>query len=138
MRITFEESFRLPVEEIFGYFRTPADWIRLYGMFGDVEDRGGGWVAVPLKGFPFPLVARITHCDENARVCWVFRGFWRGEGEVRFTSAEGVTRVEGHEDISIRWLGPMSPLVERLLLEKQFRRIWRYGWKRLRATEPPA
>jgi hypothetical protein len=135
MRITFEESFRLPVEEIFGYFRTPADWVRLYGMFGAVEYRGDGWIAVPLKGFPFPLVAKVTEAEENRQVRWVFRGFWRGEGEVRLTSSEGVTTVAGYEEISIRWLGALSPLIERSALETRFRGIWRHGWKRLRSRE---
>jgi len=138
MRITFEEQFRLPIGEIFGYFRTPADWVRLYGMFGTVEDRGDGWIAVPLKGFPFPLVAKVTECEENHLVRWVFGGFWRGEGEVRFSTSEGVTSVAGFEEISVRWLGRLSPFVERALLERRFRGIWNHGWKRLRRQTPAA
>jgi hypothetical protein len=104
MRIEFREQFTLPVEEIFGFFRTPADWVRLYGMFGEVETRGDGWYAVPLQGFPFPLVARVTDSVENRLVHWTFRGFWRGEGEVRFESTPDGTRVDGFEEISVRWL----------------------------------
>ena len=136
MRVTFEALFRVPVDEVFGYFRTPADWVRLYGMFGEVEDHGDGWIAVPLKGFPFPLVAKVTRTEENRLVRWVFRGFWRGEGEVRLGSSEGVTTVAGYEVISVRWLGPFSFLVERLVLETRFRGIWKHGWKRLRSREP--
>ena len=136
MLIRFRESFALPAAEVYAYFRTPADWVRLYGFAGRVENRGDGWYAVPLQGFPFPLVARITHDDPSRRVSWSFRGFWRGDGEVRIVEVAGGVVVEGHEDISVRWLGVLSPLVERPLLERQFRRIWQLGWKRLRQHEP--
>lgn len=137
MRIEFHEQFTLPVEQVFEYFRTPADWVRLYGMFGAVEDRGDGWQAVPLMGFPFPLVAKITSADENRLVRWTFRGFWRGHGEVRFTAMPDFTAVDGYEEIAVRWLFILSPVVERLLLERRFRGIWRHGWKRLRNLETP-
>ena len=58
MIIRFQHEFSLPVEEVYSYFQTPADWSRLYGLAGDVKDLGGGWYAVPLKRFPFPLVAK--------------------------------------------------------------------------------
>jgi hypothetical protein len=135
MRIEFHEQFNLPVEEVFAYFRTPADWVRLYGMFGAVEERGDGWQAVPLRGFPFPLVAKVTESDENRIVRWTFRSFWRGGGEVRFTVSPAGTTVDGYEEISVRWLGLVSPIVERLFLEHRFRGIWRHGWKRLRKLE---
>ena len=135
MIIRFRERFALPLSEIFGYFATPADWVRLYGTFGTVRDLGGGWYAVPLKRFPFPLVARVTAREENALVRWTFRGFWRGEGEVRFTQDKGDVVVEGHEAIAVRWLGPASPLLERWLLDQRFRRVWDAGWRRLRRRE---
>ena len=137
MRIGFDETFRLPPEQVESYFRTPADWVRLYGLAGEVEDRGEGWIAVPLAGFPFPLVARTVEHRPGERVRWVFRGFWRGEGEVRFEPTEdGGCRVRGFEEIAVRPLGPLSRPVERLLLERRFRGIWALGWRRLRRSEP--
>ena len=133
MIIRFREEVALPVAEVYPYFQSPADWVRLYGFAGQVEDRGNGWYAVPLRRFHFPLVARITRTEPGQLVRWVFRGFWRGEGEVRFHSHPGGTIIEGYEQIAVRWLFVLSPLVERLVLERQFRRIWALGWRRLRA-----
>ncbi len=140
MRIDFDESFALPLDEVESYFRTPADWVRLYGLAGEVEDRGEGWIAVPLAGFPFPLVARTTLHEPGQRVRWVFRGFWKGRGEVRFAKTDtGGTRVRGFEEIAVRPLGPLSGVIERLFLERRFRGIWALGWRRLHASEhaPP-
>jgi hypothetical protein len=135
MIIRFKHEFALPVAEVYSYFRTPADWTRLYGLAGEVKDLGDGWIAVPLKGFPFPLVARNTEQVENELVRWVFRGFWRGLGEVRFAeTARGVV-VEGFEEIAVRWLLFLSPIVERLFLERRFQAIWEIGWHRLRKRE---
>lgn len=135
MRIEFRESFSLPVEEVFSYFESPRAWVKLYGLAGEVEDRGDGWVAVPLEKFPFPLVARNTAMEPGRRVQWTFRGFWKGCGEVRFSTNQGVTTVEGFEEISVRWLGPLSPLIEKPLLQKRFEAIWALGWRRLRKRE---
>lgn len=134
MRITFSEQFALPVDEVFSYFASPADWSRLYGFSG-VRELGSGWFAVGIKGFPFPLVARSTLVEANNLVRWTFRGFWRGEGEVRFTSSPGSVLVEGYEEIAVRWLFFLSPFVERLFLESRFRAIWQLGWRRLRKRE---
>ena len=135
MIIRFREEFALPVEEVYSYFQSPADWTRLFGLAGAVEDRGDGWFAVPLKRFPFPLVAKNVEQTQNQHAHWVFRGFWRGEGEVRLErSARGVV-VEGFEEIGVRWLFFLSPLVERLFLERTFRSIWEIGWYRLRKRE---
>jgi len=134
MLITFSERFTLPVEEVFSYFASPADWGRLYGSAG-VRDLGSGWFAIGLKGFPFPLVAKSTVVEDNKRVCWTFRGFWRGEGEIRFTPSAGSVLLEGHERVAVRWLFFLSPVVERLLLESQFRTIWQLGWRRLHKRE---
>ena len=138
MRLDFNETFALPVEEAYSFFRTPADWTRLYGLAGDVEDLGGGWYAVPLKRFPFPLVARNTEQNPHQLVRWVFRGFWRGRGEVRFSQGPHGVTVEGHEEIAVRWLFFFSPVVERLFLERTFRSIWEIGWHRLRKREAAA
>lgn len=132
MLLEFSEEFELPVEDVYPYFRTPRDWPRLYGRFGEVEDRGEGWYAVPLKGFPFPLVARMTGDEPLRCVRWEFKGFWRGAGEVSFSTTPGGVRVQGYERISVRPLLWLSPLVERLWLEKRFRAVWESGWRRLR------
>ena len=135
MIIKFQQEFSLPVEELYSYFQTPADWTRLYGLAGDVKDLGSGWYAVPLKRFPFPLVAKNTERTVNESVSWVFRGFWRGRGEVRFTASPTGVVVEGYEEISVRYLFFLSPLIERLFLERSFRSIWEIGWHRLRKRE---
>lgn len=133
MEIRFDESFELPVDEVESYFRTPADWAHLFGLAGEVGDHGDGWYAVPLARFPRPLVAKTIEHDPARRVRWVFRGFWKGEGEVHFSPTDtGGTRVQGFERIGFRWLGPLSPLVERGFARRQFESIWRLGWRRLR------
>jgi hypothetical protein len=137
MRLEFSERFALPVGEVFGYFASPADWGRLYGFAG-VRDLGDGWFAVGLKGFPFPLVAKTTLVEPNRIVRWTFRGFWRGEGEVRFTPADGSVLVEGFEEIAVRPLWVLSPVAERLFLRERFQAVWALGWKRLRKREPLA
>ncbi len=138
MLIRFAEPIRLPAAEIYSYFQSPADWARLYGFAGRVVDRGDGWYAVPLKRFPFPLVAKVTALEPSRLVRWVFKGFWAGGGEVRLLEQPGAVLVEGYEDIRPRWLPVIAPLVERLFLEREFHRIWAMGWRRLRKREPPA
>ena len=135
MIIRFSERFRLPVSEVYSYFETPADWTRLYGLAGDPRDLGDGWFEIALKRFPFPLVAKNTAQIPDEMVQWVFRGFWRGEGEVRFVETADGVMVEGYERISVRWLFFLSPLFERMFLERSFRAIWGIGWHRLRKTE---
>lgn len=139
MIVEFREEFSLPVEDVYAYFQSPADWARLYGIAGKVKDCGGGWFAVPLHRFPFPLIARNTEQVRNELVRWVFRGFWRGSGEIRFSPMATGTRVEGSEEISVRWLFFLSPIAERLLLRRQFEKVWALGWRRLRkrAEVPP-
>jgi hypothetical protein len=132
MIIRFKHEFELPRSEVYAYFRTPADWTRLFGLASDVRDYGDGWFAVPLKHFPFPLVARNIENEPNKRVRWVFRGFWRGRGEVCFSETASGVVVEGYEEIAVRWLSFVSPLIERLFLERQFNAIWEFGWRRLR------
>ena len=133
MRIEFAEEFVLPVCEVYSCFRSPTDWPRLYGSFGEVQDRGEGWFAVPLRRFPFPLVARITSDDPLRCVRWTFRGFWRGEGEVLFlATSRGGVAIRGYESISARPLAWLPTFVERVLLERPFGRVWEAGWRRLR------
>ena len=136
MIINFDEHFALPAADVYSYFNTPADWTRLYGLAGNPEDLGDGWYAIGLHRFPFPLVARNTEQQPNEFVRWVFRGFWRGRGEVRFTETADGVRFEGFEEIAVRPLLFLSPVVERLLLEKHFRAIWDIGWRRLRERVP--
>jgi len=135
MIIKFKHKFSLPVEEVYSYFRTPADWVRLYGLAGEVKDIGGGWYAVSLKKFPFPLVAKNTVQTPDELVRWIFQGFWRGRGEVRFTKCPEGVIVEGYEEIAVRWLFFVSPLIEYLFLERSFLSIWEIGWHRLRKRE---
>jgi hypothetical protein len=135
MLIEFSEELDLPVENVYPYFGSPKDWTRLYGAFGDVEERGDGWFAVPLRRFPFPLVARITVNEPLKRVAWEFRGFWRGGGEVAFEPMARGVRVTGYERISIGPLLWFSPIVERLFLERRFKAIWESGWRRLSRGE---
>ena len=137
MIVRFSEEFSLPVDEVFAYFQTPADWTRLYGLAGDVKDLGDGWYAVPLRRFPFPLVAKNVEQEPLKMVRWVFRGFWRGEGKVWFTATPGGVLVEGYERIAVRWLFFLSPVIERLFLERSFRKIWDIGWHRLRKRQAP-
>ena len=42
MIIEFNERFKLPASEVYSYFKTPADWTRLYGLAGDPKDLGDG------------------------------------------------------------------------------------------------
>ena len=135
MIIHFKQQFALPIDEIFSYFQTPADWTRLYGLAGEVKNLGEGWFAIPLKSFPFPLVAKNTIVEPAKRVHWKFRGFWRGEGEFTFEKSNDHVTIEGYEKISIRWLFFLSPIVEKLFLERQFQGIWELGWRRLRKAE---
>ena len=135
MIIRFEHEFRLPASEVYSYFRTPADWPRLFGLAGEVKDLGDGWFSVPLKRFPFPLVARNTEQRPQELVRWAFRGFWRGRGEVHFSETASGVVVKGFEEISVRWLFFLSPIVERLFLERPFVAVWEIGWHRLRKRE---
>jgi hypothetical protein len=135
MLIQFREEFAVPSDVLYGYFQTPTGWCRLYEMFGPVADLGDGWYSVPLKNFPFPLVAKILTLDPKRLVHWSYRGFWRGEGKVRFTESHGKVLVEGYENISVRWLYFLSPIVEKLLLEQVFKKIWDSGWQHIRKLE---
>ena len=133
MRIEFSEFVPRPVELVSGFFKTPADWVRLYGLVGEVKNRGDGWYAGPLKRFPVPLVARITTLEPSRLVRWQLGGFWRGTGEVRFVLKPGGVQVEGYEELGARWLPGFSRILERLFMEREFQRTWSLGWSRLRS-----
>jgi hypothetical protein len=132
MLLRFKERIALPAAVVYSYFRTPEDWVRLYGAFGEVSDEGEGWRAVHLRHFPWPLVAKITEDEPDRRVKWEFRGFWQGEGEISFEPVDEGVLIEGYEQISPAGLRFLAPLAERLFLERRFRGIWALGFRRLR------
>ncbi|MCL7960058.1 MAG: hypothetical protein M8861_07700 [marine benthic group bacterium] len=132
MRVEFDEEFGVPVEEAYEYFRTPLHWPRLFRAFGPAEDRGDGWYAVPFRGFPFPLVTRITRDDPGRCVEWVFDGFWRGDARVEFERTTDGVVIRGYEQVSPHSLSWLAPLAERLFLDARFQRVWESGWRRLR------
>jgi len=130
MHHEFHEDIPLSPAKIYDFMRSPMDWTRLYGAFGEVEDRGEGWYAVPLKRSPFPLVARITENEPGRRVAWEFRGIWRGRAELNLKPTEEGTLVTGFETISIPRMLGLGPMIERRFLERGFQAVW--GWRRLR------
>ena len=130
MRLDFDEWVDLPCERVYAYMRSPGDWPRLYRAFTRVSDRRDGWQAVHLRRFPIPLVVRIVEASPE-RVHWRFRGFWRGEGEVRLTAERGGVSIRGFEEVSPAGLGWLAPLVERIL-KSSFKAIWASGFRRLR------
>ena len=131
MRIDFNEILSADPATVYGYMRTPHDWTRLYGAFGDTVERGNGWVAVPMRRFPFPLVARITEDRGPGFVSWDLRGFFTGRGEVHARPHGNGSAVEGFEEVAIPNLLGLGPRLERRFLEDRFRRLWEGGWKRL-------
>ena len=132
MLFEFDEEFGVPLEEAYEYFRTPAHWPRLFPAFGEARDLGNGWYSVPFKGFPFPLVSRITRDESLQCVEWIIRGFWRGEARVEFIPTSDGVLIRGHERVSPRGLFWLAPIAERLFLEARFREVWESGWRRLR------
>jgi hypothetical protein len=132
MKIEFEEEFAISAREAYGYFRTPADWPRLFPAFAGAVERGDGWYAVSFRGFPFPLVTRITRDDPGTGVEWTFSGFWSGEGRVELEETARGTIIRGYEVVSPRGLWWLGPAAERLFLEARFRAVWEGGWRRLR------
>jgi hypothetical protein len=133
MHFEFDETIPLPPGAVYDDFKTPQDWVRLFGAFGEVTDRGGGWFAVPMRRSPFPLVARMTVTEPDTRAAWDLRGFWKGDGEIRLEAVGDGTRLTGHETVNIpRLMGIGSLLVKRI--EPRFVAVWESGWKRLRRT----
>ena len=132
MRVEFDEEFGVPIGEAYEYFRTPMHWPRLFSAFGESRDRGDGWYEVPFRGFPFPLVTRITREEPLQCVEWVFEGFWLGDARVEFEPTNTGVVIKGYEQVSPR--GPLwlASLVERLFLEARFQDVWESGWRRLR------
>ena len=135
MYLFFKEEFDLPISQVFPYFKTPADWAKLYGTVKPTKNFKNNWYAIPLKMCPFPLVARNVFFDDEVKVRWEFGGFWRGIGEVNFFTKNGKTVVEGYEYISPYGLWLLASFVEKHFMEKQFQNIWDLGWKRIRKNE---
>ena len=135
MYLQFREEFHLPAHRIFRYFATPADWATLYGAPSDTRVKGGGWYVVPLKRFPFPLVARNVEAQPDRLVRWVFGGFWRGVGQVQLIESGDTTLVEGFEYITAHggWL--LATFIEERFMTAEFERIWALGWDRIRRNE---
>ena len=131
MRIDFDETVATEPATVYGYLRSPQDWTRLYGSFGKTVDRGNGWVAIPLRRFPFPLVARMTADDGPKHVAWELRGFFTGRAEVRIRPEGGGSVVQGFEEASIPSLLGLGPMIEKRYLEARFHRLWAGGWRRL-------
>jgi len=135
MYLSFKEEFDLPVSVIFPYFKSPSEWAKLYGAVKPTKLIENGWYAVPLKMFPFPLMAKNVELDYEKRVRWIFGGFWKGVGEVNFYKGENTTIVEGFEYITAHGLWLMSGLFEKFFMENEFKRIWNLGWKRIRKNQ---
>jgi hypothetical protein len=135
MYLQFREEFDLPAHRIFQYFATPADWAMLYGAAGGTKVRGDGWYVVPLKRFPFPLVARNVEVQPDRLVRWIFGGFWRGVGEVRLIESGDTTIVEGFEYITAHGLWQLATPFEQRFMTAEFERIWALGWDRIRRNE---
>lgn len=135
MIVRFDETFKLPLEDLTALFKTPADWVQVFGFPGETKDLGDGWYSVSLKHFPFPLKARNIEEKDGQLVRWVFRGFWHGYGEVRFSETEAGVNVKVIEEVAVHYLFFLSPLFERLILKRNFRRIWEVGWYRLHKRE---
>ena len=133
MHLEFDETFDLLPAEIYDYFKTPQDWVRLYGAFGDVTDRGDGWFAVQMRRSPFPLVTKMTVTEPETEAAWDFKGFWKGHAEVHLEAIDGGSRVTGYETVTIPRLFGLGPLLEKRL-EPFFVAVWESGWRRLRNT----
>ena len=134
MRIEFCEEVPVDPETVFGFFRSPSDWTRLYRAFVGVRQRRDGSEVVRLRRFPIGLVTRMADVRPPERAAWTFDGFFAGRGEVRLSEITTGTRIEGYEEVSIPSLLGLGALLERRLLAPRFRAIWAQGWRTLRAA----
>lgn len=131
MLIKFDEYFDVKPEIVYSYFKTPADWPKLFLAFGQAKLKDNDWYVVPFRNFPFPLITKITRNEPNKVVAWIFKGFWCGEGEVTIEIKGNGVHVGGYEKISLNRLSLISPLIERLYLKRRFNLIWVSGWRKL-------
>jgi len=125
----------LPISKVYPYFETPSDWGKLYGTVKPAKVLRNDWHSIPLKMFPFPLVAKNVFSHKEVKVRWIFGGFWRGVGEVNFFTIDGKTIIEGFEYIVPHGFWIFSSFFEKYFMEKEFKRIWDIGWKRIRKNE---
>ena len=132
MYLAFKEEFDLPVSRVFPYFKSPSEWAKLYGVVTPTKTLENDWHSVPLKRFPFPLIAKNVEFHHEKKVRWIFRGFWRGVCEVNFFSEKNKTTVEGFEYITAHGFWLVSSLFDKFLMRKEFERIWSLGWERIR------
>ena len=71
MYLSFREEFDLPISMVFPYFESPSEWGKLYGIVKPSKVLKNGWHAIPLKRFPFPLVAKKSvFIQETAKQSW--------------------------------------------------------------------
>ena len=131
MRIDFDETVPVLPEVVFDHLRSPREWPRLYGAFGEVRDLGQGWYAVPLAGSTPDLEARVTHLELDRRVAWELRGALPGTGEVNLAPSRGGTRITGFEEIDIEDARDPSTKAK---MTRSFEAIWQLGWDSLRAA----
>ncbi|MCC6796095.1 MAG: hypothetical protein IT366_13330 [Candidatus Hydrogenedentes bacterium] len=136
MRVDFNETFPVPLEQAFSYFPTPHDWVRIFAFDDRIIDRGNGWYTVGLKKFPISLVLRVDIVVPNERVHWIFGGIWRGEGDVNFSPAPNGTTIYGFEEVHIPHMLGIGPRLECRYLQRPFERLWESGWKKLRRANP--
>ncbi len=135
MYLSFTEEFDLPIGTIFPYFKSPSDWAKLYGVVKPTKVLEDDWYAIPLKMFPFPLLAKNVEYHDEKKVRWIFGGFWRGVGEVNFSTKNNKTIVEGFEYITPHGIWLFSSFLEKRFMEKEFNKIWNLGWKRIRKNK---
>ncbi len=137
MRVDFDETVPVPPDEAYDYLRSPTEWPRLYGDFGDVRDLGDGWFAVALPGDRPDLEAWMTANRPNTHAAWDLRGVFAGRGEVHLEPAGEGTRITGFEEIDVSAFEGDDDLLAQL--DREFRAIWQFGWNRLREqTREPA
>jgi hypothetical protein len=137
MRLEFDLETRLSPDVAYDFFRTPADWPRLFPAFRPASQRGDGWFTVPMRRSPIPLVANNTADEPGRRVAWDLAGFWKGDGEVRFEAIPDGTRVTGYEEVALPRLLGLGRLIGRGA-EPRFASVWEGGWRRLRRMDPDA
>ena len=131
MLIKFDEYFDVKPEIVYSYFKTPADWPRLFLAFGKAKLKDNDWYVVPFRNFPLPLIAKTTRYELNKIVAWKFKGFWRGDGEVKIEIKGNGVQVRGYEKISLNRLLLISPIIERLYLKRRFNLLWVSGWRKM-------
>lgn len=138
MIVQFDETFSLTMDKVFPYFRSPAEWVKLYGEVKPTKDVEDGWFGIALKNFPFPLKARVVFFEESSRVRWEFGGFWRGIAEINFKTEGDCVRIEGFEYLIPFGAWYLGEALGNGFIQDGLERIWALGWRRLRKHERPS